>query len=232
MTSTKAYVYTSLFAISCVLFFSCNKNDTSVIAWVNQYPVSSAEFKHWMLLQRAEVHNYFYNKYQLADSEDFWETEKEGESPLEMLKEMALEKALRCKVQQITALEKGIVDHIDFDRMMLEMQEENLKRKRKIENGEVVYGAKRYTERTYFAHEFDKLVIQLKAVLAKDELKPAKKDLEALIENEDYPLEEHTGFYQLQYVENNYDHYIDSLVNTAAIELNNKNWNALNAFFN
>jgi len=231
MSSFKSYVRTGLFAISFVLFISCDKNDANVVAWVNQYPVSNAEFKHWMLLQRAEVHNYYYNKYQHADSEDFWETEKEGQSPLEMLKEMALEKAVRSKIQQIIALEKGIVEHIDFDQMMLEMQEENLKRKTKIEKGEVVYGAKRYTERTYFAHEFDKMVIQLKSALLKEELKPSEKDLKALIKNENFPLEDNRGFYQMQYVKRNYERFIDSLTQIAEVKLNEENWNAMNAFF-
>ncbi len=231
MSSFRSYVRTGLFAISFVLFISCDRNDANVIAWVNQYPVSSAEFKHWMLLQRAEVHNYYYNKYQLADSEDFWETEKEGQSPLEMLKEMALEKAVRSKIQQIIALEKGIVEHIDFDQMMLEMQEENLKRKTKIEKGEVVYGAKRYTERTYFAHEFDKMVIRLKAALAEDELEAPEKELEAMVQNDNFPLHENQGFYQLQYVEENYNHFIDMMVSKAEIILNDKNWKRINAFF-
>lgn len=214
------------------MLISCNKNDSSVIAWVNQTPISKAEFEHWMLLQRAAVHNYFYTTYNTADSEDFWETETEGESPLEMLKEMALEKAVRCKVQQIMALEKGIVDHIDFDQMMLEMQEENLRRKKKIEQGEVVYGAKSYTERTYFAHEFDKMVIQLKFALSEGELKPSEKDLKALLKNDDFPLEDNRRFYQMQYVEANYAHFIDSLTQIAEIKLDKENWHAMNAFFN
>lgn len=231
MARFKSYVYTSLFALSCVLLISCNKNDASVIVWVNQYPISKAEFEHWMLLQRAAVHNYFYTKYNITDSEAFWETETGGESPLEILKEMALDKAVRCKVQQIMALKKGIVDHIDFDQMMLEMKEENLKRKKKIENGEVVYGARRYTERTYFAHEFDKMVIQLKAALVKDALKPSEKDLKAMVKNENFPLEDNRSFYQLQYVEANYAHFIDSLTQSAEVKLNKENWNAMNAFF-
>ena len=231
MTNIKSYVYASLFALSCALLVSCNKNDASIIARVNQYPISNAEFEHWMLLQRAAVHNYFYTTYRAADSETFWETEIEGESPLEMLKEMALEKAVRCKVQQIIALEKGIVDHIDFDQLMLEMQEENLKRKTKIEKGEVVYGAKQYTERTYFAHEFDKMVIQLKSALSIDELKPSEKDLAPLIKNENFPLEGNRNFYLMQYVEANYAHYIDSLIQIAEIKLNKENWNEMNAFF-
>jgi hypothetical protein len=213
------------------LLVSCNKDDASVIAWVNQYPISNAEFKHWMLLQRAAVHNYFYTTYNIADSEDFWETETEGESPMEMLKEMALEKAVRCKVQQIMALENGIADHIDFDQMMLEMQEENLKRKKKIEKGEVVYGAKHYTERTYFAHEFDKMVIQLKSALSKEELKPSEKDLKAMVKNEHFPLEDNLSFYQMQYVETNYAQFIDSLTQSAEVKLNKENWGAINAFF-
>jgi len=232
MAGSKSYLYRSLLVISCVLLISCTNYDTSVIAWANQYPISNAEFEHWMLLQRAAVHNYFFNKYHIADSEDFWETEAEGESPLEMLKEMALDKAVRCKVQQIMALEKGIVEHIDFDQMMLEMQEENLKRKTKIEKGEVVYGAKHYTERTYFAHEFDKMVIQLKTALLEEELKPSEKELKALVKDEYFSLEDNRSFYQMQYVEINYARFIDSLTQIAEIKLNKENWNSMNAFFN
>lgn len=232
MSVATSYLYKSALSALLLLAVACSTDNATTVAWVNQYPISDTELEHWMLLQRAEVHNYFYEKYETIDSDDFWETEIEGESPLDLLKELALNKAVRYKTQQILALEKGLNVQIDFDQMILEMQKENQLRKEKIENGEVVYGASKYTTRTFFAHEFDKMIIQLKPMLLKDELKPSEKDLLALVKNEDFPLEENYGFYQLQYVEENYDHFIDSLVSTVEIEISKKNWNAIDAFFN
>lgn len=232
MSAALSYGYKSILVALLALMVACNTDRSKAVAWVDQHPISRSEFEHWMLLERAEVHNYFYRTYNEADSEDFWEKEIDGESPLEMLKHLSLEKAVRCKVQQIIALDKGIVEHIDFDQMMLEMQEENLRRKRKIEQGKVVYGAKKYTERTFFAHEFDKMLIQLKYELSKKELKASEEQLKALVKNKDYPLEENHGFYQLQYAEKNYDGFIDSIINTVDIKLNKQNWNSIKAFFN
>jgi len=228
----QSHGYKSIIFVLLTLIAACNTEHGNVIAWVNDHPISRSEFKHWMLLERSEVHNYFYRNYNEADSENFWEKKIEVESPLEMLKRLALEKAVRCKVQQIIALDKGIVEHIDFDRMMEEMQEENLKRKRKIEQGEVVYGAKKYTERTFFAHEFDNMLLQLKSELSKKELKASDEQLKSLVENEDYPLEEYRGFYQLQHVENYYDGFIDSIVKTVDIKIDKQNWSSIKAFFN
>lgn len=220
-----------LFALA-ILMFSCNKVNTDIVAKVNNYPISMSELRYWMLLQRAEVYNYYYREYGINDSDDFWEEKIEGKSPLEMLKELALEKAVRIKIQQILALEKGIVDQIDFNQIISKMEGENLRRKEKVEKGEVIYGQLEFTERTYFALEFDKMLLKLKPELLKSELNPSEEELELLVKNKEFPLEDHYGFYKMQYVEENYEQYIDSLVERAEIELNKKNWGAIDADFN
>ncbi|MCF8381591.1 MAG: hypothetical protein K9H49_18605 [Bacteroidales bacterium] len=214
-----------------ILVLACNKENTNVIAHVNQYPISKSELKYWMLLQRAEVYIFFYEEYGIIDSDDFWEQKVEGDSPLDKLKELALEKAVRCKAQQILALEKGIVKQIDFDQIISNMDDENKRRKAKVEKGEVVYGQLEFTKRTYFAHEFDKMILKLIPELIKSELKPSEEDLKSLIKNEDFSLEDNYGFYQMQYAEKNYQQYIDGLVEKAEIEINRKNWKAVDAFF-
>ena len=185
-----------------------------------------------MLLQRAEVYNYFYEKYGVGDSDGFWEHDINGESPLEMLKKLALKKAVRCKVQQILALKKGVVQQIDFDSIMLGMKVENQRRKIKVEKGEVVYGSLKFTNRTFFAYEFDKMRIKLKSELVKEELKPSDEDLQLLVTDTAYSLKDNYGFYQMQYVEENYEKYIDGLVEVAEVVINNRNWNAVDADFN
>jgi hypothetical protein len=95
----------------------------------------------------------------------------------------------------------------------------------------VVYGLSKFTKRTFFAGEFDKMLTKLKSELLKEELKPTEEDLTLLVNDKDYPLKDNYGFYQMQYVEKNYEKYIDSLVEVADVVINNKNWNAIEADF-
>ena len=226
-------LYKNLYVVLMTLLFACNCNtdNDNVVARVNDFPISNAELKFWMLLQRAEVYNYFYEKYGVEDSDDFWEQKINGEAPLKMLKKLALKKAVRCKIQQILALKKEVVQQIDFDSIMSKMEEENQRRKEKIEKGEVVYGLSKYTKRTFFVGEFDKMLIKLKSELLKEELKPTEEDLTLLVNDKDYSLKDNYGFYQMRYVEKNYEKYIDSLVEVADVVINNKNWNAIEADF-
>ena len=103
------FLHKSFLLLIAILLFACNKDNTNIIARVNEYPISTSELRYWMMLQRAEVYNYYYEEFGIIDSDDFWEQKIEGNSPLDKLKELALEKAVRCKVQQILALERGIV---------------------------------------------------------------------------------------------------------------------------
>jgi hypothetical protein len=125
MREVGLFLCKNLLGVLMTLMFACNcnTNNNNVVARVNDFPISNAELKFWMLLQRAEVSNYFYEKYGVDDSDGFWEHKINGESPLEMLKRIALKKAVRCKVQQILALKKEVVQQIDFDSIMSKMEE-------------------------------------------------------------------------------------------------------------
>ncbi|MGQ1945742.1 hypothetical protein ACT3CD_01405 [Geofilum sp. OHC36d9] len=232
MSDNNSFFYKGLFFVLLIFMFACNLAKDNEVARVNHFPISNDELKFWMLLQRAEVYNYFYEKYGVDDSDVFWKQKINGESPLEMLKNLALKKAVRCKIQQILALNKGVVQQIYFDSIMSKMKVENQRRRTKVENGEVVYGSLKFTNRTFFAYEFDKMLIKLKSELLKEELRPTEKDLRLLANDKDYSLEDNYGFYQMQYVEKNYEKFIDGLVEVAEVEINNKNWNAVDADFN
>lgn len=216
----KVYKHIS-FLLLLLITLACAKQEQNVVARLNDEAITRAELKHWMLLEKANVYSYFYRKYGTQDSAHFW-TEKQGdEIPLEKLKETALESAKRCKAQQILALEKGIVKTTNFDEIMEDLEKVNAERKRKVENGEPIYGPKQFTSRTYFSHIFDKMVIALKNELAKDELKPNNEQLKLLKEKSSDSNKDITGFLTMQYVDTNYEAYIDHLVDSATIEINN-----------
>jgi hypothetical protein len=211
-----------VFFIVMFIALSCNKKEENVVAWINNEAITKSELRHWMLLEKANVYNYFYRKYGVNDSDNFWIQKLGDEVPLEKLKETALEQARRCKVQQIIALKKGIIKTANFDEIISELEKVNVERNMKVENNEPIYGPVQFTSRTYFFHVFDKMQIELKTELAKDELKPSKDVLLSMQKDKADAKKDISGFLTMQYVDKNYDTYIDKLVYVADMKINTK----------
>ena len=76
------------------------------------------------------------------------------------------------------------------------------------------------------------MILKLKPELLKEELIPTEEDLKSMVSNADFSLEDNYGFYQMQYVEENYEKYIDELIKNADIEINKNKWDAIDAEFN
>lgn len=208
------------FLLLVFIALSCGEQEQNVVAWINNEAITKAELKHWMLLEKANVYNYFYRKYGVNDNNKFWTQKQGNEIPIDKLKKTALEKAKRCKIQQIIALNKGLIETTNFDNIIGELETVNAERERKVENGEPVYGPVQFTSRTYFSHVFDKMKIELKTELAKDELKPDKKDLLGMQKDLTQSLEDISGFLTMQYVDLNYESYIDKQMIGLQINLN------------
>lgn len=215
--------------IILILFLSitgaCNR-DKNIIAMVNGIPVTNSEMKYWMLLEKSDVYRYFYQKYGVKDSENFWYTPCNEEIPIEKLKKKAFNNAKRCKVEQQLALSKGIDTEINFDSIVSRMSVVNKERYEKIKKGMVVYGPKKFTIRTYSLYLHDKMVYDLKEELRKDELKPTHENLQELSQNNSSVDKNHM-FYEMQYVDKNYDSFIDSLTQKAIVKINIRNWNSI-----
>lgn len=221
----------STYLLHGILFFSillssCQKDET-VAAWVEGAPITTSEMNYWMLLNKAEVSSFFYLNYGVNDNGDFWSSTYEGESPLEMLKTLSLDDARRCKVQQLLAYEKGLVTDINFDVLVSNIPSVNQERADKVKRGEVIYGPKKYTIRTYFSYQHDKMVYDLKEKLMEHELKPTREDLEALKPNAETSVDDYTGFLSMQFVDENYDAFIDEKVTTSEVKLHTKVWNSI-----
>lgn len=212
-----------IFSILLLLAGSCDTKKSDLVGRLDNEVITESELQHWMLLEKANVYNYFYQKFGVEDSEHFW-TQKQGnegnEVPLERLKKIAIENAKRCKVQQILALEKGIISTTNFDEIEKEMDKVNGERKLKVEKGEPIYGPMQFTSRTYFAHVFDKMVIELKNELAKRELKPSDEELRVMEKKAGSGAGENSGFLSMQYVDQHYEKYIDKLMSKTDMKLN------------
>lgn len=199
---------------------SCTNNKPKIVAWVSDESITKSELKHWMLLEKASVYSYFYRKYGVSDSDSFWIQKLGDEIPLEKLKSISIEKAKRIKIQQILALEKGIIETANYDEIIDGLENINVERKQKVENGEPIYGPIQFTKRTWFFHVFDKMVIELKDELAKNELKPDCQQLLMMQKGKGQSSNDISGFLTMQYVDENYDIYIDKLMSKTDIKIN------------
>lgn len=208
-----------IFLVVLLIAVGCNKTKPTFVAWLDNEAITKSEMKHWMLLEKANVYNYFYRKYKVEDSKHFWTQKKGDEIPLEKLKETAIQKAKRCKIQQLLAREKGIIKTANFDEIVGKMKKVNAERKQKVEKGEPIYGPVQFTTRTWFFHVFDKMVIELKNELAKNELKPGNEELMQMQKNSGQASVDNSGFLTMQYVDSNYEEYIDSLMSATDFKI-------------
>lgn len=207
---------------SLVNLTNCNQVDPNIVATINSEIITRAELDHWMLLEKATIYSYFYRKYGAQKSEHFWTEKQGGEVPLELLKNTALENVKQCKIQQILALDKGIISTTNFDEIMKKLDGVNAERLRKVKNGEPIYGPKQFTSRTYFLHVFDTMVIALKNELAKDELKPNEDQLNLIKVKINGSEKENIGFLKMQYVDRNYEAYIKDISMKTRVIINEK----------
>lgn len=208
-----------LYPLSFLLFIACSNERDEIVATVNGQPVTSTELRHWMLLKKAEVHAYFFRKYGAIDGIDFWETRFGNELPSDILRKLALDQAVRFKIQQNLAFEMGIIENRSYDDLLKEMTKVNRQRLKMVQEGYPVYGPLQFSPRTYIDHVYDKMVGELKYQLAWKELKLNDQELLSMYPMENQNPGERNGFFQMQYVDQNYEGFIDNLISTADVEI-------------
>lgn len=138
-------------------------------ASVNGEPVDSRELSLVMAELRPETMDYFYRQYGAdVNKPGFWKTDFSGEVPLKLLKDKALKRLVRLKVEELQARDAGAADDISYGTFLRRLDEENKQRREKLDKHEVVFGPKQFTERTYFNYTFQTMVNELKNKLAAD----------------------------------------------------------------
>ncbi|GAA3972030.1 hypothetical protein GCM10023085_62820 [Actinomadura viridis] len=122
-----------------------------------------------MAEHRAAVARHFHATYGAdVNAPGFWTRRHGAEVPGEVLRRRTLETLTRVKVQQLMAREAGLPSDLDYPAFLARMAAENQDRGRRLSRGEPLYGPQQYTERTYFAHSFGRMVLALRGVLGED----------------------------------------------------------------
>ena len=158
--------------VGVILFCLCERKDTginpdTVVATVDGEPIVFAELCFAAGDIRSDVISYFYNTYSAEQTENFWQSEFNGENPNSRLYSLTFEEAVRIKTEQLMMREYGIADDLSYKSFYDSFMAENKRRAKAIENDEIIYGPKQYTEISYFEYIHNNRLLKLKAAINK-----------------------------------------------------------------
>ena len=153
--------------LSSLVFFAIKTSvkDSDIVATVNGYEICAEELKLQMEAQKGYVIEDFGENKTIDDK--FWKTKIDGKTPLEELKQRALDYFVKYKVEQQIAVENGVIKKEDtsFASLMDAMKTENALREQKVKAGEVIYGVKEYTYNSYLTYTYSNMQIDTREKL-------------------------------------------------------------------
>lgn len=161
--------FTILVIVSVIIIMCLQKknvrqeyNPFETVVLVNNEPIAAGELKLLFDTKKSEVFDYFYNKYNVEYDADFWITEVNGESPVDVAVQMAVKDLTQMKVEQILFRENGIVKDISYDTFLEELEKEN---ERRASGKEIIYGPEQYSEELYYNYLQTNRVNELKGII-------------------------------------------------------------------
>lgn len=133
--------------------------DSDVVMEIAGQPVVKAEYQ--MILSAQE--NVIKSKYDTdtANSEDFWTTGQDGESPLGQVMKLVESELKEKKAIAQLAGEFGIDTETDYLSIVSQMEQENDRREKADESGEVVYGLNSFGIDTYYDYIYTQVEYEL-----------------------------------------------------------------------
>lgn len=118
----------------------CGRQEEAVLTMDGE-AVAAEEYLQIMKREKFFVERYFADGFQAEISEDeFWETEYQGEIPLDRLLDQTMEQLRLMRAMYQLAEERGYVRDGSYAGMKERMEQENALRAKKQEAGEIVYG--------------------------------------------------------------------------------------------
>lgn len=168
-----------------IMLTSCSVQNESEVTkdygCIGGEPITQEEVDYFRMRDRAEVVNDFAEKYGISDFSDFWETEYDGITPAEYLEKTAIEDAKDAKIRLIIMKEKGIYDTCSFADFKASAEKYN---KEHAEDKPTV-GINTINLDSFYTYYISTGEIELKNILAENELKPSEDEIKSEMEKND-----------------------------------------------
>lgn len=136
------------------------------IVTVNDISVPKEEFSMFLQDEKALTVNYFTQKYGAEYGAEFWQSEYEGENPLDVAKQNALDKITKVKIEQQVAKEMGIISGSEFE-TILELMKQN----------ESIYGAENLEAFQEYSVFHSKIMLEAEEKYKLKEAKVSEKEV-------------------------------------------------------
>jgi hypothetical protein len=151
-------------AIIIGIWYGTRVTDYDVVGSVRGYDIYAGELRDQMRRERAAAIAHFEEKYGAAVDKNFWDTEYDGITPMEYLRNSALESVERYKIQMSLAVDYGLKkkSELSYEAFEKALQAENIDRSNKVAASQPIYGPQVYTKDTYYEYTLSNLIIKLK----------------------------------------------------------------------
>lgn len=143
--------------VLCVIIFIFYRNwhSNKFSLKIGEEVIQEEEYLQVMNDIRQEVLMYFREQYRVTVTNKDWGTSVDGEIPSQVLAHRVTEKLRDHKAIYALAKQRGYVDSTSYKSLIKRMDEENARRKAKIDSGQIVYGLSAYSPHTYLEYEMD-----------------------------------------------------------------------------
>lgn len=129
----------------------------TVVIYLEGLPLVYGEYRLLVPRYRALVLSEISREFGLSEEEGFWEQElPDGSTPGERLNEQVLAQWKKIKAEQKTFIEAGVMEPFDYAEFHAAWEQENERRRQRLEAGEIIYGPAQYEEEAYYFYLQDK----------------------------------------------------------------------------
>lgn len=128
--------------------------DTSVVARVNGAPITRCELDFSLAYYRPQFSN-------VKQTSNLGEGDSIG-----LALRSVLDKAIDVKLQELLAVEHGLMIDASYENFLIDWAKENVVRQKAKEQNQVVYGPIQFSESAFYQYRFSQVVMRLKESLA------------------------------------------------------------------
>ena len=159
---------TVLFIAIAVLVILLATMDQDEVNDMEGIAVTSNELHREMERCRTMVINQLVTEHAITDMTGFWEKKYNGQTPLEMIQQKALDTLVVFKVQERLLEERNLWPYSHYSELISDLKKTNAAREKAAREGITIYGPINYTERAFFDYQFGNAIIRLKKQLVEE----------------------------------------------------------------
>ena len=174
-----------VFGLGCSVLSGCGDafpNDLTI----DGEKISRKEYETAVEQVEYDTEMYIQDNFGEEMSDGFWEKEYDGSEGYEILTERAMERIQNVHAVYDLAYENGDVADKSFDAIQERCAKENERRKKAIEDGQVIYGLKEYTFELYEEYEMGMLKETYCNSLDREGMKLSEDEVKEHYQNNDW----------------------------------------------